>query len=80
MSISNEKLKAYLDGRFDRIEQLLKGIYSILEANADASQDAHDIRQRLQKSQEKIRQLDYEKWFLENQDTVSTTINTNKKL
>ena len=71
--MTSEKLKAYLEGRFDRIEQMLQGIMQILESNTDAAQDAKDIRQRLQKSQEALRQLNYEKWFNENKDKVSTT-------
>ena len=71
--MTNEKLKSYLEDRLDRIEQMLKGIMRILEANTDAAQDAHDIMERLKKSQETIRQLNYEKWFNENKDRVSTT-------
>ena len=41
--MTNEKLKSYLEDRLDRIEQMLKGIMRILEANTDAAQDAHDI-------------------------------------
>ena len=78
--MNNEKLKNHLDNRLDRVEQILQGIIQILEANADAAQDAHEIMQRLKKSQETIRHLNYEKWFLENKDIVSTTINPNKEV
>ena len=79
MELSNERLKAHLDERLDRIEQTLRGIYQILEANTDTAQDAHDIRERLKKSQEIIRQLNYEKWFNENKDNVSTTMNVKEE-
>lgn len=78
-NMTNEKLKYYLDNRLDKIEQMLQGIIQILEANIDSQQDAQEIMQRPKKSQETIRQLNYEKWLLENQDKVSTTINPNKK-
>ena len=71
--MTNEKLKSYLENRPDRIEQMLQGIIRILESNTDAAQDAHDIMERLKKSQETIRQLNYEKWFNENKDRISTT-------
>lgn len=71
--MTNEKLKSYLEYKLDKIEQMLQGIMQILEANEDAAQDAKNIRQRLQKSQEALRQLNYEKWFNENKDKVSTT-------
>ena len=80
MALSNEKLKIYLENRIERIEQMLQGIIQILESNTDAAQNAHDIMQRLKKSQETIRHLNYEKWFLENKDIVSTTINPNKEV
>lgn len=72
--MTNEKLKSHLDGRLDRIEQKLQGIIQILEANIDAQQDAQEIMQRLKKSQKTLRQLEYEMWFQENKDKVSTTL------
>jgi ElaB/YqjD/DUF883 family membrane-anchored ribosome-binding protein len=73
--MSNEQLKNHIDKRLDRLEQILESIQNILESNTDASQEAHDIRIRMQKTKEALRKMEYEKWFNENKDRVSSTAN-----
>ena len=73
--MSNEQLKSHIDKRFDRLEQILQSVLEILESNADASQETRDIRLRMEKAQNALRQMEYEKWFNENKDRVSSTAN-----